>query len=79
MDLVHGVLQARILKWVAFPFARGPSQPRDRIQVSPLQADSLPAEPCTYKCLEGEINSAQVCLNIHSGEIKSAIKERGRQ
>ena len=25
----HGVLQARILKWVAFPFSRGSSQPRD--------------------------------------------------
>ena len=30
----HGILQARILKWVAFPFSRGPSQPRDRTQVS---------------------------------------------
>ena len=26
---VHGILQARILEWVAFPFSRGPSQPRD--------------------------------------------------
>ena len=25
---VHGILQARILKWVAFPFSRGSSQPR---------------------------------------------------
>ena len=31
---VHGVLQARILKWVAFPFSRGSSQPTDRTQVS---------------------------------------------
>ena len=31
---VHGNLQARILEWVAFPFSRGPSQPRDWIQVS---------------------------------------------
>ena len=31
---VHGFLQARILEWVAFPFSRGSSQPRDRIQVS---------------------------------------------
>ena len=30
---VHGILQARILKWVAFPFSRGSSQPRDRTQV----------------------------------------------
>ena len=25
---VHGILQARMLEWVAFPFSRGPSQPR---------------------------------------------------
>ena len=31
---VHGILQARILEWVAFPFSRGSSQPRDRTQVS---------------------------------------------
>ena len=31
---VHGILQARILEWVAFPFSKGSSQPRDRAQVS---------------------------------------------
>ena len=31
---VHGILQARILEWVAFPFSRGSSQPRDQTQVS---------------------------------------------
>ena len=31
---VHGILQARILEWVAFPFSRGSSQPRDRTQDS---------------------------------------------
>ena len=31
---VHGILQARILEWVAMPFSRGSSQPRDRTQVS---------------------------------------------
>ena len=30
----HGILQARILEWVAFPFSRGSSQTRDRTQVS---------------------------------------------
>ena len=42
---VHGILQARILEWVAFPFSRGSSQPRDWSQVSPIAGDSLPAEP----------------------------------
>ena len=31
---VHGILQARIVEWVAFPFSRGSSQPRDQTQVS---------------------------------------------
>jgi len=31
---VHGILQARILEWVASPFSRGSSQPRDQTQVS---------------------------------------------
>ena len=31
---VHGVLQARILEWVAFPFSRGSSQPRELTWVS---------------------------------------------
>ena len=29
-----GILPARILEWIAFPFSRGSSQPRDRTQVS---------------------------------------------
>ena len=33
---VHGILQARILEWVAFPFFRGSSKPRDRTQVSSI-------------------------------------------
>ena len=33
---VHGILQARILEGVAFPFSRGSSQPRDQTQVSPI-------------------------------------------
>ena len=31
---VHGILQARILEWIAVPFSRGSSQPNDRTQVS---------------------------------------------
>ena len=31
---VHGILQARILEWVAISFFRGSFQPRDRTQVS---------------------------------------------
>ena len=38
---VPGILQGRILEWVAYPFSRGSSQPRSPA----LQADSFPAEP----------------------------------
>ena len=31
---VHGILQARILEWVAISFSKGSSRPRDRTQVS---------------------------------------------
>ena len=42
---VHRVLQARILEWVAFPFSRASSQPRDWTQVSLIAGGFLPAEP----------------------------------
>ena len=48
--VVHGIFQARILEWVAVPFSRGSSQPRDQTQV-----DSLPAE------LQGKPKNTGVC------------------
>ena len=33
-NTVHGILQSGILEWVAIPFSRGSSQPRDQTQVS---------------------------------------------
>ena len=45
---VHGILQARILEWVAFPFSRSPGDlpnPGIEPRYPTLQADSLPAEP----------------------------------
>ena len=56
---VHGILQARIPKWVAFPFFRGSSQPRERIQVSHIVGDSSRTEPLgkVYK-------KACECFNI---------------
>ena len=38
---VHGILQARMLEWVAFPFSRESSQPRDRTQVSHIAGGFL--------------------------------------
>ena len=42
---VHGILQARILEWVAFPFSRGSSQPRDQTQVSHIAGRCLTSVP----------------------------------
>ena len=33
-SIVHGILQARLLEWVAIPFPRGSFQPRHQTQVS---------------------------------------------
>ena len=41
---VHGILQARILEWVAIPFSRGSSKPGIEPRSPTLQVDSLPAE-----------------------------------
>ena len=42
---VHGILQARILEWVAIPFSRGLPDPGIEPGSPALQADSLPLEP----------------------------------
>ena len=42
---VHGILQARILEWVGFPFSRWPSQSGIEPRSPTLQADCLPSEP----------------------------------
>ena len=41
---VHEILQARILEWVAIPFSRGSSQPRDQTQVSCIAGRLLESE-----------------------------------
>ena len=40
---VHGILQAGILEWVAFPFSKGSSQPRDWTQVSCIAGEFFPS------------------------------------
>ena len=41
---VHGILQARILEWIAISFSRVSSQPRIEPRSHALQADALPSE-----------------------------------
>ena len=57
---VRGILQVRILEWVAFPFSRGSSQPRDWTQVSRIAGSrclwrsGLWSTRVTYYWLEGK-------------------------
>ena len=44
---VHGILQGRILDWVAVPFSRGSSQPRDKTQISRITGEFFPS--CTTR------------------------------
>ena len=43
--IVHGILHARILGWLAVSFFRGSSEPSEQTQVSHIVADSLPVKP----------------------------------
>ena len=42
---VHGILQARMLEWVAIPFSRDLPNAGIEPRFPALQADSLPSEP----------------------------------
>ena len=48
--IVCGILQARILEWVAFPFCRGSSQPRNRTRVSCIAGGFF-----TSWCIKGQV------------------------
>ena len=57
---VHGILQARILEWVAFPFSRGSSQPMDRTQVSRIAGRFFTSWVIREACNKGsEISQLQ--------------------
>ena len=41
---VHGILQVRILEWIAIPFSRDLPNPGIKLESPSLQVDSLPSE-----------------------------------
>ena len=41
--IVHEILQARIVEWIAFAFFRGSSQPQDLTQVSHIAGRFFPS------------------------------------
>ena len=63
---VHGILQTRILEWVAISFPRGSSQPRDQTYISYTAGKFFTTEP------PGEAHSANT-----SGRKKG--KERAKE
>jgi len=67
-----GILQARILEWVAFPFSRGSSNPGIEPKSPALQVDSLPPEP-PGKQLKGQayLGFPLKCLNFNEFCFKS--------
>ena len=42
---VHGISQGRILEWVAIPFSRGSSRPKDRTWISCISCGFFTADP----------------------------------
>ena len=53
---VHGIFQAKILDWVAIPFSRGSSQPRDQTLVSCIAGRFWATEKVDLIC--------KYCLNL---------------
>ena len=71
---VHGILQARILEWVAMPFFRGSSQSRNRTQVLHCRqilyhTSHLGAQPVTdaYKINSLLVLLRQICIWLRKG------------
>ena len=85
-SFVYGILQARILQWVAYPFSRGSSQPRDQTWVSCIAGRFFTIwatweAPCnvyvyqitilyTMHILQFYVNYASIKLKLRKGKTK---------
>ena len=67
---VHGLLQARILEWVACPFSRGASQPRDQTQVSRIAGGFFTS------WVQREAVGNRICLKTKRVELSSQVQEK---
>ena len=61
--LALGILQARILEWVAMPFSRGSSQPKDETQISGMPGSFFNSE-LPVKTLNTEVGSLALLQGI---------------
>ena len=79
---VHGILHTRILQWVAIPFPRGSSQPRDPTPISYLQAGSLPpGKPIVLRLDLEAIKkrlSLKLCKLVGQGNLKKQFMRTSR-
>ena len=71
---VHGILQARILEWVAIAFSRGSSQPRNQTQVFGIAGrfftDWATREDAMIKkrCAKKKKKKKKVCIVMLAGD-----------
>ena len=71
---VHGILQARILEWVAIPFSRGSSQLRDRTWAYMNCRQilySLSHQGSTRKCLSISYNISSALISLFPPSVTS--------
>ena len=82
---MYGILWARIMEWVAIPFSRGSSQPRDRTQVSCIAGGVFirwaTREP-NIRCLNQEllcracsINAGRMNEGTNTGRMNEAMSQ----
>ena len=88
---VHGILQARILEWVAISFSRGSSRPRDQTQVSHIAGRRFnlctTREALKYKntasektsCRDTELQIQALTSKISKGGKEARLKEEGER
>ena len=73
---VHGILQARILEWVAVSSSRGSSQPRDQTCVSCIVGRFFTTEPSSWLYFTNVLSNP--AGRIHSVAIFKALQARRR-
>ena len=86
----HGILQARILEWVAISFSRGSSQPRNQAQVSCIAGrfftqSETPGKPTASTLyLNFKIkhilcsSNCYICILIKCSEKKNRVRPKGQ-
>ena len=63
---VHGILQTSILEWVAIPFYRGSSWPRDKTHISCV--------PCTVNRLSRLVDNMTLCQDNPKNAPRKLLK-----